>query len=290
MKRSLLCVMLAIIAMAMPLCGCKKSDTTPQTPPPDTALYVSSQDELKNTVTTAKAESYIKLSNDITITWDAFEFVCRLPNNSTLDLCGHTVTVKVNSGFIVEGEDVTIKNGKVVTDFQNPRSGYALFVGDAGANNRVRVQDIQTKGGLNVFNCEATISNCVIDAREHQYYALWADEHSVINVESGEYYGGDTACVNSTTGEVTADGDGRGIIKINGGNLHGKIIATDLTMINGGTFDSEIVVTYYQSYHGQLIVNKNYNQTLTIVSDSSHDLSQSIDTDGNKVYVTIDKA
>lgn len=250
--------------------------------------------ELSEVIATAKDNSFISLANDIIVTTSAYEVVQRIPRGGTLDLGGYTVTVKVNGGFTVEGENVTLQNGKVVTDYKDPKSGYALFIGDEGENNTVTIKNISSSGGFNVYNCIANVIDCEVDASNHRYYALWADEHSTINVKSGKYYGGEIACVHSCAREITEDGDGRGIVKIYGGVFHGKIMAVDLTEIHGGEFDDEIKVTAYsydgQTYSGKLLVSKNYDKELNIVNGSAdYDLEITLDENGNKIYKQVEK-
>lgn len=68
---------------------------------------------------------------------------------------------------------------------------------------------------------------------------------------------------------VTEDEDGRGIINSFAGSYHGKSIATNLTVIDGGNIDSEICVTIYNNYLGKLIVYKNYQKDFNIVCNSN---------------------
>lgn len=248
-------------------------------------LLARNETELAEVVSSADENSFIKLANDITITTGTYEVVLRLPNNGTLDLGGYTVTVKNNGGFVVEGTNVTLQNGKVVTDFAAPASGYAVFIGDEGDNNAVTVKNLETEGGLNVYNCTATVSDCKVDASQHKYYALWADSHSTITIESGTYYGGEIACVHSTT---NADPEGDGNIIINGGEYHGKIMATRCTAINGGTFDNDIILTVHNNCHAKLIVNKAVHSSLNIILDGSakYEMVYTADEDGNFVYET----
>lgn len=251
-------------------------------------LLVRNEDELKNVVNSAAESSYIKLTQNITITAKMYASVLRLPDNGTLDLGENTVTVKNNGGFLVEGTNVTLQNGKIVTDYEDPKEGYAVFIGDEGENNSVTVKNLQTKGGFNVYNCNATFYDCTVDASEHTYYALWADQHSTITVESGEYYGGEIACIHSTANE---DPESTGYIVLNGGSFYGKVIATYCTTINGGTFDSDIVLTVVDSnnihIHAKLIVNKDINESLNIVVGSAtYEIVTSRDANENFIYET----
>lgn len=274
--------------------NCDLNDTVTAGDTKDLPLLARDENELTEIISNAAEGCFIQLANDITVTASGFSCVYRIPDGGTLDLGGHTVTVKNNGGFIVEGTNVILQNGNVVTDFANPKAGYALFIGDMGDNNSVTVKNISSKGGFNIFNCVATLYDCEVDSSNHTYYALWADEHSTINVESGTYLGGEIACVHSTAGEITDGEDGRGIINIKGGSFHGIIMATDLTVISGGEFDGDIMLTPYNSngtlYQAQLIVSKDYNSALNIVADESkYDVSSRIDENGDTVYITLDK-
>ncbi len=98
-------------------------------------LLVRNEDELKEVVNAASEGDYIKLAQDITvfskIVGNNYPTLL-LPDNGTLDLGGYTVTVKYNGGFLVEGTNVTLQNGKIVTDYEDPKEGYAVFIGDEG--------------------------------------------------------------------------------------------------------------------------------------------------------------
>lgn len=249
-------------------------------------ILARDETELEDIVAHADANSFIRLANDITVTAGEYEVVLRLPDNGTLDLGGHTVTVKYNGGFLIEGTNVTLQNGNVVTDYADPKEGYAVYIGDTGENNFVTVRNLRTRGGLNVFNCEATLYDCDIDASAHKYYALWADEHSTITVESGVYRGGEIACVHSV---ANADPEGVGYIVLDGGEFHGKIMATYGTVLNGGTFDSDIVLTIYSQVNAQLIVNKKIHSLLHIVLGDTTNYNMVCRTDaaGNFVYETV---
>ena len=274
--------------------NCDLNDTVTAGDTKDLPILARDENELTEIISNAADGCFIQLANDVTVTSSNFNNVLRIPDGGALDLGGHTVTVKNNGGFVVEGTNVTLQNGSVVTDFANPKAGYALFIGDMGDNNSVTVKNISSKGGFNVFNCVATLYDCEVDSSNHTYYALWADEHSTINVESGTYLGGEIACVHSTAGEITDGEDGRGIINIKGGLFHGAIMATDLTVISGGEFDGDIMLTPYNSngtlYQAQLIVSKDYNSALNIVADESkYDVSSRLDENGDTVYITLDK-
>lgn len=251
----------------------------------DFPLLARDETELKSVVDAAEEGAFIKLANDIVATAGQYKYILRLPENGTLDLGGYTVTVKHNGGFLVEGTNVILQNGKIVTDFPDPKEGYALFLGDMGEDNVITVKNLETKGGLNVYNCKATLYNCKIDSSAHKFYALWADSHSTITVESGEYWGGQIACVHSTTNIET---DGCGYIVINGGTFHGIIKATYCTTINGGQFDDEVLLEVMKDIHAKLIVNKDYKTELKIgvVSGTKYEIVSTVDENGNFVYET----
>lgn len=243
-------------------------------------LLARSEDELKAVVAAAGENDFIKLSSDITVTSVNYNVVYRLPSGGTLDLGGHTVSVtKAPGGFVVEGTDVTVKNGTV-----NLVNGgdYALFIGDEGDDNAVTVKGITANAGFNVYNCVATVIDCDVDASACTYYALWGDEHSTVIVRSGSYVGGETACIHSTS---SADPENRGNIIIYGGEFTGDIIATDRTEIHGGSFSGIIKLTQHNSQPPYLLVDKDYGGTLDIVCGvSGYDVSETLDADGNRIY------
>lgn len=253
-------------------------------------LLARDETELAEVIASVAPNSFIKLANDITITTGMYAVVHRIPDGGTLDLGGYTVTVKNNGGFVLEGTKVTVQNGSVATDYKNPKEGYSLYVGDEGENNSVTLKNLDCRGGINVYNCKATVIDCVVDNSNHTYYALWGDMHSSITVESGVFMGGENGCVHSYSGPIDEESgeELKCFVTVNGGEFHGVIHATDLTVINGGTFEGDIRVTLYTSNGlalGKLIVNKDYDGELNIVCGSaSYTLAESADEEGNRVY------
>ena len=239
------------------------------------------EEELHNLVDAAAANSVFKLANDIDVTYVNFNGVYTLPEGSTLDLGGYTVHVTKAPGcFVVEGVNVTLQNGTLDL---TKGGDYSLFVGDESENNTVTVKNLTTNAGFNVYNCIATIIDCNVDASQRDYYALWADEHSTINVESGTYVGGETACVHSTAS--AEDEENNGNIILNGGTFVGDIFATRRTEIHGGVIDGTVKLTDYSNCPAYLLVDKDYNEPLNIVcGKTGYELVQTTDENGNRIY------
>lgn len=238
----------------------------------------NSEDSLHRIADVVDENSHINLSCDITVTSVDFENVYTFSKGCILDLCGHEVKVAKAPGcFVVEGQNVTIQNGSV-----NVINGgsYALFVGDESENNSVIVKNITSNAGINVFNCVAKIIDCNINASERDYYAVWGDENARVTIESGNYIGGEVACVRSYSQE--------NIMVLNGGTFNGKIIATYKTIINGGDINGDVVLTEYKSVGPELVVNKTYNKPLNIICANGYNILTNQDENQNKVY-TVEK-
>lgn len=91
-------------------------------------------------------------------------------------------TFKANNMAVVfEGNNLTIKNGK----FDSNGGSYALFVGDEGGSKNVVVENIETNGGINIYNASVTLRN--VTSAGTNYYSVWCDEGSFVTIESGEY-------------------------------------------------------------------------------------------------------
>lgn len=108
-----------------------------------------------------------------------------LAEGSVLDLNGKDIS-SPNMGLILQGNDLTIKNG-TFTGLNG--ASYGLFVGDEGETDNVVIENITAAGGLNIYNASNVIlRNCEIHATN--YYAVWADYNAHIIIESGTYYDG----------------------------------------------------------------------------------------------------
>lgn len=166
------------------------------------------------------ATAYIKLEKDIVV--DSIKYITLL-DGCVLDLNGHTITVNRTVWFNIGGNNVTIKNGKIVAKAGN---SYALAL----YSGNVKAVDLQITGGIHVSGgCSATIENCTADANEIQYYAIWAEGNSTVTVNSGTYKAG--------TYGYSVRGSAGSTIVINGGTFYGTNRGGDATLtVNGGEF------------------------------------------------------
>ena len=169
--KKLLSVVLALLMLAVML--------------PVTAMAaeveVSTYEQMKTALATPGA--YVKLTTDIDttqITLTKKPDVVEAADNCTIDLNGFTFKAN-NMAVVFEGNNLTIKNGK----FDSNGGSYALFVGDEGGSKNVVVEDIETNGGINIYNASVTLRN--VTSAGTNYYSVWCDEGSFVTIESGEY-------------------------------------------------------------------------------------------------------
>ena len=143
-------------------------------------VEVSTYEQMKTVL--ANPGTYVKLTKDIDTTQITFtkQDVVEAADNCTIDLNGHTFKAK-NFTVVFEGNNLTIKNGK----FDSNGGSYALFVGDEGGSKNVVVEDIETNGGINIYNASVTLRN--VTSAGTNYYSVWCDEGSFVTIESGEY-------------------------------------------------------------------------------------------------------
>ena len=144
-------------------------------------VEVSTYEQMKTALATPGA--YVKLTTDIDttqITLTKKPDVVEAADNCTIDLNGSTFKAN-NMAVVFEGNNLTIKNGK----FDSNGGSYALFVGDEGGSKNVVVEDIETNGGINIYNASVTLRN--VTSAGTNYYSVWCDEGSFVTIESGEY-------------------------------------------------------------------------------------------------------
>ena len=144
-------------------------------------VEVSTYEQMKTVL--ANPGTYVKLTKDIDTTQklekDAHD-VEEAADNCTIDLNGFTFKAN-NMAVVFEGNNLTIKNGK----FDSNGGSYALFVGDEGGSKNVVVENIETNGGINIYNASVTLRN--VTSAGTNYYSVWCDEGSFVTIESGEY-------------------------------------------------------------------------------------------------------
>ena len=205
----------------------------------------------------------LALSEDITYDyaeyptsgWKKTEF----PDDATLDLNGHTVTVP-NGALTYIGDNLTVQNGNFVGLISQYGGRYGMHLWNTSdtpdVSTGVVVQNVTTTG-INLYNTEVTLKNVTITMPDDaKYYAVYGNVYSTITIESGTYTAGNNTTAlfgylgeNSTeAGMTTVDGknpvDG---FKIYGGtfNTNGKPFCLTSgshipPVIYGGTFDCDV--------------------------------------------------
>lgn len=108
----------------------------------ENSFYSSIEEAIAN----SKEGDTITLVDDLDLT-DKRSEVYKFLENTTLDLNGHTISVR-NMSVIYTGIGLTICNGTFSTTKNN---SYALFIGDMVDTDQVLVENITTEGGINIF-------------------------------------------------------------------------------------------------------------------------------------------
>lgn len=164
-------------------------------------------------------------------------YVMDFPNNVTLDLNSYTIK-SLNAGVVYQGNDLTIKNGSFVTPEGN---SYALFVGDETETSNYLIENVTTDGGINVYDAHNVVLKDV-EARGHDYYAVWADENASVVIENGQY------TVNGNNGLLGVTNDNStdvpmliksGLFITNDGKLYPGEEYAKFT-IEGGSFNCDV--------------------------------------------------
>lgn len=162
-----------------------------------------------------------------------------IADNITIDLNNNVLRMQKDSWFICEG--LTIKNGFLKGELDG--QSYALFVGD-DAHSSVTLTDVSCLGGLNFYNCTATVNNCSTTLVAG-YCSIWADQ-SDVTINGGFYDGRNR---NFGHGVVGASSDST--LTINGGlfldNSDKYFVSTwendsscDGIIVNEGTFNVNV--------------------------------------------------
>ena len=184
----------------------------------------------------ADGEKKINLTADMDLTGAGVLDV----DGCIINLNKHTISAS-NFTLFFQGSNVMIKNGT----FDSKGESYAIFIGDNGTTNHFILQDITTKGGINIFNAvDVRLRN--VHATGTSYYAVWCDENGKAVIESGTYKSNSTVAV---LGLTTVDSE----LRITGGNFitnnnkplvlkngdqYGKPV------ISGGKFDCAVAKEY----------------------------------------------
>ena len=152
----------------------------------------------------------------------------------TFDLGGHKFSAS-NFAVVFAGSNGVIQNGEMIC----LNGSYALFIGDEIETKGFTASNLTLTGGINVYNATMVVlDNLTVNGTN--YYAVWADEHASITIESGTYTAGDVAALNAAA---------KSAINVTGGTfitndkpLMGNSKGT--LQISGGTFSSEVNKDY----------------------------------------------
>ena len=186
----------------------------------------------------------VKLLADYTVETEAFTTYL-LPDNATLDLGQHTLTVPYLAAAF-EGSGITIQNGRMDSD-----ASYAIWIGNGENETSATVKNVSSNSGANVFAASATFENCNLDASTKEFYSVWADEGAEITVKSGKYVGGEKGGIGTagTDGSIEIDGgrftfdklvlsDANGNVTIYAGefsnSFDAKYLATSINLVKIG--------------------------------------------------------
>ena len=237
-------------------------------------------------------------------------------NSKTLTTPNLVSTDITSYGFVLEGENVVVKNGNLVArhnDTDNVGS-YALFIGDGGTVKNFVVQDVSMTGGLNLYSADDVIlRNIKVGSTTYvkgtKYYAVWCEGGSHMTIEGGEIssdstLGGalfgvsgedDTITINGGTfdakGNALTLGDGH--IVIEGGaftdfNKYVKANSSATICITGGTFTSD-PTEYKSKVNCYKVIGNNITKTWTVTAGHTWDAGDvttepTYDTTGEKTY------
>ena len=216
-------------------------------------IYDSIEDLLDG-ISNAEAGSTVKLVHDLDLTYypgSGYPVnVLMLPDNSTLDLQGNTI--KLNKfGLVFEGKNITIKNGNFETG-----ASYGLWIGDEDETDGVILENINVKGGVNIYNSSNVLLRN-LNVIGHTYYAVWGDENTSITIESGNY---STDGIYGLLGMDNSNPAGN--LHITGGNytISNKLMLSSsiAPVITGGTYNKSIDSSYIASGYHLVEENGNY--------------------------------
>lgn len=174
----------------------------------------------------------------------------------TINLQNNTIKTK-NMGFILEGDNFTLKNGKIVV---TNNGSYSLFIGDEGSTNGAVIENIEGEGGFNIYNTSnVVLKNCKVTGSN--YYAIWCDYGGQVIIENGTYISGDVAVLG-----LASDGEPK--LEIKGGNYitnKKPLVLTSTTInygkpeISDGTFDAPVDEQYCKSGYEPVSIGNKYS-------------------------------
>ena len=225
----------------------------------------------------------------------------------TLDLNGNTVTT-YNHSVVFVGDNFTIKNGSFVcetdpnfTDW-NPNNAYSVVIYPEDYNSvnddvydystGVVLENLNLVGGVNCYGSVVTLrevnaSATYLNVKGTTYYAVWADTHTTVTVESGTY-SSDSTSANAVV--ACNKNDASSTLTITGGNFTVKsgqnltLTGNRLLSISGGTFNTDVSNYLADGYtvngpvDGWYTVYPAGEDTMSIVVADNIDLNINLDT------------
>ena len=178
----------------------------------------------------------------------------------TFDLGGHKFSAS-NFAVVFAGSNGVIQNGEMIC----LNGSYALFIGDEIETKGFTASNLTLTGGINVYNATMVVlDNLTVNGTN--YYAVWADEHASITIESGTYTAGDVAVLSGAVGLSTINVTG-GTFITNDKPLMGDSKAT--LQISGGTFSSEVEKDYLAKGYRLTKTGESYGVTKKYIASST---------------------
>jgi len=180
----------------------------------------------------------------------------------TLDLNEKSLTVTNNFSFVIEADDVTVKNGKVTSGPNSAKdskiNSYVLVVNNC---KNVVLDGLTLKGGVSAGgstgetpNCGAALNmvmkNCAVEGGD--YYAICSQNDSNVTIESGTY--SETTVTTTNKGVLQANFKGTdgpaGYITVTGGVFTGTIKEgnENLILLKGGTYNVDPTAYVAEGY------------------------------------------
>lgn len=265
-------------------------------------------DTLDEAVQNVKDGEVITLLDDVDVTdkkYGAY-YNWLFPDNTTLDLNGHTIITGWNKGYpssVWLGNNLTIKNGSFKSYYKDTEDGpylvadYALFLGDEQETSNITLENIEVNTGINIYNTlNVTMKN--VTAKGKTYYAVWLDGHATATIESGNFSTegiaivGITRAVNDETGEVF-DSE----LIINGGTFEGDEGTLSLSetsdkylppIIKGGNYDFDVSKFVSEGYKSTIVDGKVVVKKETTSGHVSYDRDVIIENTSKKIELKSD--
>ncbi len=137
-------------------------------------------------------DTTITLESNYTLRDDEIDALYHLPDNSTLDLKGNTLTIEeIETVAKFAGKNITIKNG-TITHRKEANRQYTLRLGDTTLETSVTLENLNIgKAGIHVYpGATVTIKNTAVTLYAlSKWYAVYAESGSKVTVESGTFTG-----------------------------------------------------------------------------------------------------